>query len=127
VKLGGGRAARVGNVSGPDIFSFSSVWQKVTIPAEAAQTTLRVNIYPLSQDGPGSGDVQNIMILNDRFQVVKTLSRELNNSRTWENRTYDLSDFRGRTIYIYFSVVNLGRTGRPTAMYIDDVSLTYSK
>jgi hypothetical protein len=127
VKLGGGRAARVGNVSGPDIFSFSSVWQKVTIPAEAAQVTLGVNIYPVSQDGPGSGDAQNIMILNDRFEVVKTLSRELSNSRTWENRAYDLSDFRGRTIYIYFSVVNLGRTGWPTAMYVDDVSLTWTK
>ncbi|MBE7475003.1 MAG: hypothetical protein DPW09_01115 [Anaerolineae bacterium] len=127
VKLGGSRAARVGNVSGPDIFSFSSVWQKVTIPAEAAQATLRVNVYPVSLDGPGSGDVQNIMILNERFQVAQTLSAELSNSRTWESRTYDLSEFRGRTIYIYFSVVNQGRTGKPTALYIDDVSLTWSR
>jgi hypothetical protein len=33
---------------------------------------------------------------------------------------------RGRTIYIYFSVVNLGRTGRLSAMYVDDVSLTWN-
>lgn len=127
VKLGGSRSARVGNVSGPDIFSFSSVWQKVTIPAEAAQATLRVNVYPVSLDRPGSGDVQTIMILNDRFQVAQTLSKELSNSRTWENRTYDLSQFRGRTIYIYFSVVNQGRTGKPTALYVDDVSLTWAR
>jgi hypothetical protein len=127
VKLGGSRSARLGNVSGRDIFSFSSVWQRVTLPAEATQVILRANIYPVSQDNPGSGDVQNIMILNDRFQVARTLSKELSNSATWENRTYDLSDLKGRTIYIYFSVVNLGQTGRPTAMYLDDVSLTWSR
>ena len=99
----------------------------MTLPAEATQIILRANIYPVSQDNPGSGDVQNIMILNDRFQVARTLSKELSNSATWENRTYDLSDLKGRTLYIYFSVVNLGQTGRPTAMYLDDVSLTWSR
>jgi hypothetical protein len=124
--FGGGRSARLGNISGRDIFSYSSVWQRVTIPAEANQVTLRVNVYPVSQDGPGSSDSQTIMILNNRFQVIRTLSRELSNTQTWENRSYNLSDFKGQTIYIYFSVVNGGRTGRPTAMYVDDVSLTWS-
>lgn len=127
VKLGGNRSARLGNVSGPDLFSFSSVWQRVSLPAEAAQVTLRVNVYPVSQDQPGSSDVQNIMILNERFQVIKTLSKELSNSAAWENRTYDVSDLKGQTIYVYFSVVNLGRTGKPTAMYVDDVSLTWAR
>lgn len=126
VKLGGGRSARLGNISGRDIFSFSSVWQRVTIPAQANQVTLRANVYPVSQDGPGSGDVQNIMILDDRFQVLKTLSKGLSNNAAWQNLSFDLPDLKGRTVYIYFSVVNLGRTGRPTAMYVDDVSLTWS-
>jgi hypothetical protein len=126
VKLGGGRSARLGNVSGNDIFSFSSVWQRVTIPAQANQVTLRANVYSVSQDVPGSGDVQNIMILDDRFQVLKTLSKGLSNSAAWQNLSFDLPDLKGRTVYIYFSVVNLGRTGRPTAMYVDDVSLTWS-
>ncbi|MFN8455120.1 MAG: hypothetical protein U0401_10720 [Anaerolineae bacterium] len=123
LKLSGNRSMRLGNVDGPDIYSFSSVWQKVTIPAEATQVTLKVNIYPVSQDVPGSGDVQTIMLLNDNFRVIKTLSKELSNSRTWEARSYDLSDLKGRTIYLYFSVVNLGKTGKPTALYLDDVSL----
>lgn len=126
VKLGGGRSVRLGNVSGPDIFSFSSVWQRVTIPAQANQVTLRANVYPISQDVPGSGDVQNIMILNDRFQVIRTLSKGLSNSAAWQNLSFDLSDLKGQTVYVYFSVVNLGRTGRPTAMYIDDVGLTWN-
>jgi hypothetical protein len=125
IKLGGNRAARLGAVTGPDIFSFSSVWQQVTIPAEASQVTLRANIYPVSQDQPG-GDVQQIMILNERFRVLRTLSKGLSNGQSWEPVSYDLSDLRGRTIYIYFSVVNLGRTGRLSAMYVDDVSLTWN-
>jgi subtilisin family serine protease len=126
VKLSGERSARLGNVSGNDIFSFSSVWQRVTIPAQANQVTLQANVYPVSQDVPDSGDVQNIMILNDRFQVLKTLSKGLSNNAAWQNLSFDLSDLKGQTVYVYFSVVNLGRTGRPTAMYVDDVSLTWS-
>jgi hypothetical protein len=126
-KLSGNRSARLGAVSGPDIFSFSSVWQRVTLPAEASQVTLQVNLYPVSQEAPGSRDVQNIMILNNNFRVIRTLSKELSNSLSWEARSYDLSDLRGQTIYVYFSVVNLGQTGKLTAMYVDDVSLTFSR
>jgi hypothetical protein len=127
VRLSGSRSVRLGNVSGPDLYSFSSVWQKVTIPAEATQATLKVNVYPTSQDAPGSGDVQNIMLLDSNFRVLRILSKELSNSRTWEARSYNLSDLKGRTIYVYFSVVNLGRTNKPTALYVDDLSLTWSK
>jgi serine protease len=126
IKLSGNRSARLGTTSGPDIFSFSSVWQRLTIPAEANQASLRVNLYPVSQDAPGSGDVQNIMILNSNFKVMRTLSKELSNSQTWESRSFDLSDLKGQTIYVYFSVVNLGGTGRPTALYVDDVSLIWN-
>jgi hypothetical protein len=122
LKLGGNRSVRLGVVSGPDIFSYSSVWQRVSLPAEANQITLRANIYPLSQDQPG-GDVQQIMILNERFRVIRTLSAGLSNSQSWQPVSYDLSDLRGETVYVYFSVVNLGRTGRPSAMYVDDVSV----
>jgi serine protease len=124
VKLSGNRAVRLGNVSGPDSYSYSSVWQRVTIPATANQVTLRVNVYPTTQDTPGSGDVQTIMLLNERFRVIRFLSQELSNSRTWEARSYNLSDFKGQTIYVYFGVVNVGGTGKPTALYVDDVSLT---
>ncbi|MDX1524495.1 MAG: S8 family serine peptidase, partial [Anaerolineae bacterium] len=121
----GSRAALVGAVSGPDRFSFTSVWQRVTIPAEAQQVMLEAYIYPISQDSPGT-DAQNIMILNEDFRVIKTLSSDLSNSQTWEQRTYDLSDLAGRTIYVYFSVVNRGN-GRLSAMYVDDVSLRWSQ
>jgi serine protease len=124
--LNGSRSARLGATTGRDVFSFSSVWQRVTIPAEANQVILNANIYSISQDAPGT-DIQYIAILNDRFRLIRTLSSELSNSQTWEPRTYDISDLRGQTIYIYFSVLNRGRTGCLSAMYVDDVSLRWGQ
>jgi len=120
----GSRAARLGATSGPDKFSFSSVWQRITIPAEASQVQLSAYVYPLSQDQ--YSDIQTIAILDQRFKLLRTLSQDLSSSQTWEARTYDLSDLRGQTVFIYFSVFNRGRTGRLSAMYVDDVSLTWS-
>ncbi len=122
---GGSQAIRLGTTSGSDIFSYSSIWQKVTIPTESNKVVLIANVYLLSQDN--RGDNQTIMILNDRFRVVKTLSQGLSNSKTWETRSFDLSDLRGQTIYVYFGVFNNGSGNRLTAMVVDDVSLTWGK
>ena len=114
-------------MAGPVRFSFSSVWQRVVIPVEASQVRLNAYVYPVSQNQPVSCDNQTIAILNDRFEVSRFLSRDLSNSQAWEPRSYDLSEYRGRTIYVYFSVLNRGCTGQPTAMYVDDVSLTWAQ
>ena len=120
----GSQAVCLGAVSGPDRFSFSSVWQRVTIPTEASQVTLNAWIYPISQDM--AQDIQYIMVLNQNFRPVKTLSSGLSNSQTWEQVSYDLSEFAGQTVYVYFSVLNRGYSGRPSAMCVDDVALSWS-
>jgi serine protease len=121
--LGGSRSARLGATSGRPIFSFSSVWQKVTIPAEANRVVLDANVYPISADACGS-NVQYIAILNANFQMTRPLSLGLSNSQTWEHHTFDISDLRGQTVYVYFSVLNRGCSGL-SAMYVDDVSLRW--
>ncbi len=121
----GSQAVCLGAVSGPTRFSFSSVWQQVTIPAEARQVTLNAWIYPISQDAANQ-NIQYIMVLNRNFRPVKTLSQGLSNSQTWEQVSYDLSEFAGQTVYVYFSVVNRSYTGQPSAMCVDDVALTWS-
>ncbi len=123
VTLSGSQAARLGIVSGRDAYSFSSVWQQVTIPAEASQVTLTANVYPLSQDN--FGDAQYISILDSNFQNLRPLSQDLSDSQAWERRAFDLSDLSGQTIYIYFTVFNDG-DGRPSGMYVDDVSLMWT-
>jgi len=44
----------------------------------------------------------------------------------WEQVTYDLSAYAGKTIQIYFAVANWYDTLYKTWCYIDDVSVTYS-
>ncbi len=120
------RSGRIGILPGePDRYSFTSVWQEVTIPAEATSATLTAHIYPISEDNPGT-DLQNILILNSSFKIIRTLSQTLSNSQTWEEHSYDLSDLSGQTIYVYFGIVNRGGTGKPTAMYVDNVSLGWA-
>jgi hypothetical protein len=126
VVLGGNRALKLGITSGPDRYSYTSASQRVTIPPDARQVVLTANIYPMSQDVRG-GDLQNILVLNDRFRVVDTLSQSLSDSRQWQPVTFDLSHLKGRTVYIYFGVFNRGVGGRTTAMYVDDVSLTWAR
>jgi subtilisin family serine protease len=120
----GSRSARVGAVEGRNVFSFSSTWQRVTIPAEANQVVLSAYVYPVTAD-ECSADSQLIGILNQNFRLTRTLWRGLSNNQQWEAHTFDVTEFRGQTIYVYFSVLNRGCSGL-TAMYVDDVALNWS-
>jgi hypothetical protein len=122
----GNRSARLGVVGPPDRYSFTSAWQKAVIPSDAKQVTLTTHIFPVSQDQPGR-DAQNVLILNSGFRIIRRLASGISNSQTWEVRSYDLTDLRGQTIYIYFGVFNNGAGNKPTAMFVDDVSLSYTR
>jgi hypothetical protein len=123
---GGARAARLGIVDGSDRYSYSSVWQSVTIPAGARRATLIYWVYPLSQDVYPQ-DKQMVLILDQRFRVLRTVDQTLADSRQWIQRSYDMTALAGRTVSVYFGVYNGGRTGRPSAMYVDDVSLVVER
>lgn len=127
VKRSGARSALVGIVnSQDDVYSFSSVAQKVTIPADATQVTLQAHIFPITQN-PGGTDLQIISVLNQNFVEVKRLHNTLSNDQVWQEKVYDLTSYRGQTIYVYFGVVNRSNNDNPTAMYVDDVTLNIAK
>ena len=123
----GARSALVG-ITNPNAawFSYSSAAQRVNIPADARRVTLSAFVYPLSNNIP-SCDTQLTLALNDNFKVIEQLSNTLSNAQTWQQQTFDLSHFKGRSIYVYFGAVNTNCNGRTTAMYIDDVSLTVER
>jgi hypothetical protein len=123
---GGARAARLGIVDGVDVYSYSSTWQVVTIPADARQATLSYWVYPLSND-VFPVDLQLVLVLNEHFRVVNYVDRTLSDSQQWSQHNYDMTPFAGQTVYVYFGVVNRGYTGRTSAMYVDDVSLTIER
>jgi serine protease len=122
----GARSARLGIVDGIDRFSYSSAWQVVTIPAGARRATLTYWVYPISAD-IFPRDQQLVLVLNERFQIISYAERTLSDARQWIQRSYDMTPFAGRSIIVYFGVVNRGYTGRPSAMYVDDVALTFER
>ncbi len=78
-------------------------------------------IYPLS-DGEGD-DYQELIILDG--YTLRTLERrwQVNeNDGVWKRLEFDLSDYLGQTIYVYFNARNFGGGGS-IAMYLDDVSV----
>ncbi len=122
----GARSARLGIVDGPDRYSYSSVWQSVTIPADARRVTLTYWVYPMSDD-TFPIDLQLVLVLDEHFRVISYAERTLSDSRQWIQRSYDMTPFAGRTVTVYFGVVNRGSTGKTSAMYVDDVTLTFER
>jgi serine protease len=123
---GGTRSARVGIVDEIDLYSYSSIVQPVTIPADAQRATLTYWVYPLSHD-VFPRDIQMVLILNHRFRTIAFVDRTLSDAQHWFQRSYDMTPFAGRTVYVYFGVYNGGHTGKTSAMYVDDVSLVVER
>jgi serine protease len=119
---GGARSARAGIVDGIDRYSYSSIVQRVTIPADARRATLTYWVYPISDD-VFPRDIQMVLILSERFRTIASVDRTLSDAQQWVQRSYDMTPLAGRTVYVYFGVYNGGRTGQMSAMYVDDVSL----
>ena len=122
---GGRRSARLGIVSGPDIESYSSVYQTITIPAGVQRAVLRYWTYPISQD-VYPNDLQLVLIL-EGARIAAIADQSLSNARQWLPGSFDLTRFAGRTITLYFGVYNGGGTGSATAMYLDDVELVIER
>jgi len=113
---------RLGITVQADAPSYSSVWQKVTIPLDASYAALSFWYYPLSQDVI-ERDWQGAMILDANLTFLHQVMKVNSNSQTWMQHTFDLMPYRGQTIAIQFNVRNNGYSGLKTAMYVDDVSV----
>jgi len=121
----GSRSVRTGVVDPVhNVYSYSSAWQQVTIPAGASKATLRFWLYPQSNgpvEGRG-GDVELILILNSNKKEIERPVMERSDGRSWKLYEFDLKKYAGQTIWIYFGVYNNGYSSN-MAMYVDDVSL----
>jgi len=118
----GARSMRLGITDQGDYPSYSSIWQKVSIPFDASYASLSFWYYPLSQDVL-ERDWQEALILDANLYPLAQVMRVNSNRQTWTYHTFDLLSYRGQTIAIYFNVHNDGGGNRKTAMYLDDVSV----
>ncbi len=146
-------SARTGIIDPEDnTYSFSSVRQKVTLPAGTDKAVLSFYLYTQTDEpksylipnsiqeaqslmgapsamGPNGsyvGDAQWVIIFDGYGrQLMRPISMR-ENSQSWELYTVDLSHLvkenRDMMIEVYFGSFNNGHAG-VTAMYVDDVSL----
>ncbi len=113
---------RLGITQQSDANSYSSVYQEVTVPEDAARVALSFWYYPLSQDSIDY-DWQEALILDTNLNFLARVMRVNSDSQTWTHHTFDLAAYKGQTIIVYFNVKNDGVSNLKTAMYLDDVSV----
>ena len=114
------RSILLGITNGTNINSYSSVQQKVHVPV-GSYLRLRAHVYPVSQPYD-TNDSQEIIIMNSAGKPLRRVWTSISNAHAWQTLEFDVSEFTGRDIIIYFNVFNDGKGG-VSAMYIDDVSL----
>lgn len=149
----GSRSALLGILPGePNVYSFSSAYQKIHVPAHATSVTLsfwakrfteatpKGDVDP-TQDRYNPADViegtydysakggrlqhdyQEVFILQyPCYNLMAVLMRARSNDGMWTQYTYDLTPFAGQDIVVYFDVINNGYDGR-TWMFVDDVEV----
>jgi hypothetical protein len=134
----GSRSMRIGILNPADnVYSYSSTWQWVTIPADAASATLKFWLYTASsattsgaalkpeivpinsEDGTLSGDAQFVLVF-DQYGQQNTLLFQTRNNQAWTYHGFNLGAYKGQTVKLYFGVYNDGWDGI-TGMYVDDV------
>jgi len=119
----GSWAMHLGITSQSDVYSFSSIYQQLTIPGDAETVTLSFWYYPICHDTFPS-DWQTAVIYDPNWQFLAyAMPKICSNDQTWKQHTFDLTPYKGRTIILYFTVYNNGVGNRKTAMYVDDASV----
>ncbi len=103
---------------GANTFSYSSIDQVVSIPANATTVSLSYWLYPLSTDL--SGDWFDMLVQDGASW--KYLYELRSDAQSWLPISQNLSAYAGRTITLRFRVFNDGGNGH-TAAWLDDVSL----
>jgi hypothetical protein len=99
--------------------------QTVTIPANATAVSLTfwLHIDTAETSTTTAFDTLNVQILNSSGTVLSTLATysNLNAATGYQQKTFDVSSFKGQTIQVFFKGVEDSRL--QTSFVVDDVSL----
>ncbi len=107
----------------PATETLSTAYQDVRLPANAQKLTLTLWVEPGTQDS--SGDYQRLLLLNpSNSGVISEQWRGLENQDGWQQLSFDLTAYRGRSVRVYLEVRNDNqRLGDRTWMFVDDICL----
>ena len=117
----GARALRLGIAPGTaNAASHSSAYQPVVIPAWPTGVFLHFWQRP---GGGEAADYREVLLLNTSYGLVATIERSsAAGNDQWQEKTFDLTAYRNRTLVLYFNVYNNGG-GSLTRNYLDDTAL----
>lgn len=107
----------------PDGASYSSGHQLISIPSNTASAQLTFWWKPFTQDA--ANDFQRVLLLDSNYAVLATLMTARDNSGVWQQKSFNLTQYKGRSIVVYFETYNndINAAGGRTWMFVDDVSV----
>ena len=114
------RSMRLGMQPGDNVYSFSTAWQALHVPAGAHNVVLSFWYYPISTDIVG--DYQYALVLDEHGNILSWVLNVRSNAQAWTRKEFTLDAYAGQDIRISFGVYNDGGGGA-TTMYVDDVSV----
>jgi hypothetical protein len=116
----GSRSMRLGIETGPNLYSYSSAQQAVTISSGASYAQLSFYYYPVST--PGDDDTIYFCVLRaaDDSEIKCHFWTEY--TPGWHLGTFNLLEYAEQDVKVHFGVRNDGANG-VTAVYLDDVQL----
>jgi hypothetical protein len=119
----GSYSALLGRTAAPEVDGNSAIYQAITIPSTASKVTLTFSYWPGTNDSIQYA-YQDAMILNSSGNRLATVLEVSSNARSWQEVTYDLTSYKGKTILVYFGVHGDGYEPDHVYMYLDNVSVT---
>jgi hypothetical protein len=137
----GARSMRTGiEKTADNVFSYSDAGQWVTIPKNSISATLKLWVYPVTEESTAlavpkpsltsdfrlqspANDVQYLLILDQFEQIIDIPLWQLSNDQNWVYHEFNLTGFAGQTVKIQFGSFNTGGGQGVTAMYVDDITL----
>jgi hypothetical protein len=96
------------------------VCQPVIIPPDARLTFW---VYQYSNEPDVTFAYQEAQLFDASGTTVKQLYQTVSTTNGWVQKSFDLSPFAGRTLYLYFGVHGDGYAGAYTIQFVDDVTL----
>ncbi|HHY58618.1 MAG TPA: Zn-dependent exopeptidase M28 [Chloroflexi bacterium] len=119
----GARAVQLGIPTGvANRRAYSTVFQRVTIPANAEAPVL-LRYVERTHGAADNADYRETALLNSSYGYITRLARSTAaGSDSWQERVFDVTAYRGRTLVIYFNVYNDG-AGTQMWSYLDRVEL----
>ncbi|MFQ5855459.1 MAG: right-handed parallel beta-helix repeat-containing protein [Anaerolineae bacterium] len=106
--------------------AYSSVWQAVHIPSDADSAGLSFRYWPGTEESsttePGIAvEQQQALVFDATFSALRAVVlKTRSDDQDWRRQEYDLTEFTGQTIVLYFNAINY-RDNRQTWWYVDDV------